>query len=105
MTDELGRTIEALLFLSPEPVAPAELAEAVDVDEEAVAGALDELEKALEADGRARGHPGSRGRRPQAAGEAKDPAAHPGAGRGARDRRLPAAGVSAGDRPDPRGLV
>ena len=52
MTDELGRTIEALLFLSPEPVAPAELAEAIDVDEEAVAGALDELEQALEADGR-----------------------------------------------------
>jgi segregation and condensation protein B len=52
VTDELGRTIEALLFLAPEPVAPAELAEAVDVDEEAVAGALDELEKALEADGR-----------------------------------------------------
>ena len=50
--DGLGRTIEALLFLSPEPVAPAELAEAIEVDEEAVAAALEQLEKALEADGR-----------------------------------------------------
>ena len=43
-----------------------------------------------------------RGRRPAPAGEAADAAADPGAGRDARDRRLPAAGLAARDRPDPR---
>ena len=38
------RCVEALLFLSPEPVSVAELAEAIEVDEEAVAKAIDELE-------------------------------------------------------------
>jgi segregation and condensation protein B len=52
MSDGLGRTVEALLFLSPEPVTPAELAEAIEVDEEAVAGAIDELERSLAADER-----------------------------------------------------
>jgi segregation and condensation protein B len=51
-TDGLGRTVEALLFLSPEPVTPAELAEAIEVDEEAIAAALDELEERLAADER-----------------------------------------------------
>jgi segregation and condensation protein B len=51
-TDGLGRTVEALLFLSPEPVTPAELAEAIDVDEEAVATAIEELESRLTADER-----------------------------------------------------
>jgi segregation and condensation protein B len=50
--DGLGRTVEALLFLSPEPVTPAELAEAIEVDEEAIAEALDELERRLAADER-----------------------------------------------------
>jgi segregation and condensation protein B len=45
-------TVEALLFLSPEPVSAAELAEAIEVDEEAVAQAIDELERRLGADGR-----------------------------------------------------
>jgi segregation and condensation protein B len=51
-TDGLGRTLEALLFLSPEPVSAAELAEAIVVEEEAVAEAIDELEQALAGDQR-----------------------------------------------------
>ena len=51
-TDGLGRTLEALLFLSPEPVSAAELAEAIEVREEAVAEAIDELEQRLAGDQR-----------------------------------------------------
>jgi segregation and condensation protein B len=50
--DGLGQIVEALLFLSPEPVSAAELAEAIEVEEDAVAEAVDELEGRLEADGR-----------------------------------------------------
>jgi len=50
--DGLGQTIEALLFLSPDPVPAAELAEAIEVEEDAVAEALDELEGRLQEDGR-----------------------------------------------------
>ena len=50
--DGLGPMVEALLFLSPEPVSPAELAEAIEVTEDAVAEAVEELEGRLEADGR-----------------------------------------------------
>jgi segregation and condensation protein B len=50
--DGLGRTVEALLFLSPDPVSAAELAEAIEVDEEAVAGALEGLEGRLQEEGR-----------------------------------------------------
>jgi segregation and condensation protein B len=50
--DGLGGTVEALLFLSPEPVLASELAEAIDTDEEAVAKAIDELEDRLASDGR-----------------------------------------------------
>jgi segregation and condensation protein B len=50
--DPLIPTVEALLFLSPDPVSAAELAEAIEVEEEAVAGVLEELERELEADGR-----------------------------------------------------
>jgi segregation and condensation protein B len=50
--DGLGTTVEALLFLSPEPVSAAELAEAIEVDEEAVAEAIDELEGRLASDDR-----------------------------------------------------
>jgi segregation and condensation protein B len=49
---ELRTTLEALLFLSPEPVSAAELAEASEVDEEAVAEALEGLEGELESNGR-----------------------------------------------------
>jgi segregation and condensation protein B len=50
--DGLGQSIEALLFLSPDPVSAAELAEAIEVDEEAVAEAIDQLEGRLKEDGR-----------------------------------------------------
>jgi segregation and condensation protein B len=50
--DGLGRTLEALLFLSPDPVSAADLAEAIEIGEEAVAEALEELERRLEAGGR-----------------------------------------------------
>ncbi len=50
--DGLSATVEALLFLSPDPVSAAELAEAIEVEEESVAGVLDELERKLEAEGR-----------------------------------------------------
>jgi segregation and condensation protein B len=50
--DGLGQTVEALLFLSPEPVSAAELAEAIEVDEEEVGEALEALEGRLESDGR-----------------------------------------------------
>ena len=45
---------------------------------------------------------GGRGRRAAPAGQAAHPAADAGAGRDARDRRVPAARVAAGDHPHPR---
>ncbi len=51
-TDGLGTQVEALLFLSPEPVTTAELAEAIEVEEEAVVRALEELEGRLAGEGR-----------------------------------------------------
>jgi segregation and condensation protein B len=50
--DALGATLEALLFLSPDPVSAADLAEAIEVEEEEVAVALEELERQLTAGGR-----------------------------------------------------
>ena len=50
--DGLGRILEALLFLSPDPVSAADLAEAIEIDEEAVAEALEELEGRLGTEGR-----------------------------------------------------
>ncbi|MDP9228640.1 MAG: SMC-Scp complex subunit ScpB, partial [Actinomycetota bacterium] len=44
----LGPTIEALLFLSPDPVSAAELAEATEADEDAVAEAVEALGEQLE---------------------------------------------------------
>jgi segregation and condensation protein B len=49
---KLAPTVEALLFLSPEPVSAGELAEAIEIDEEAVAEALEGLAKELEGNGR-----------------------------------------------------
>jgi segregation and condensation protein B len=43
VTSRMARTIEALLFLSPEPVRPAELAEVTDSTEAEVDRALDQL--------------------------------------------------------------
>ena len=50
--DPLVAQVEALLFLSTDPVSAAELAEALEVEEEAVAEALERLESALPEDGR-----------------------------------------------------
>jgi segregation and condensation protein B len=51
VTPELQRVVEALLFLAPDPVSTAELADACDVSEAQVDRALDALEGEL-ADGR-----------------------------------------------------
>jgi segregation and condensation protein B len=51
-TDGLAATVEALLFLSPEPLTAGELAEAIEVEEEAVAQAIEVLEGRLAADER-----------------------------------------------------
>ena len=48
----LAQTLEALLFLAPDPVSAAELAEATEVEEEAVVEALEQLESGLRDDGR-----------------------------------------------------
>lgn len=50
--DGLGQTVEALLFLSPDPVSAGDLAEAIEVEEEAVTEALEGLERRLEQNGR-----------------------------------------------------
>jgi segregation and condensation protein B len=50
--DGLNGTVEALLFLAPDPVSAAELAEAIEAEEETVADILDQLERRLETDGR-----------------------------------------------------
>ena len=47
----LAAQVEALLFLAPEPVSGEELADALQVGEEAVAAALEELEEALDGRG------------------------------------------------------
>jgi segregation and condensation protein B len=44
--DELARIVEALLFLSPEPVAVADLAEAAQCDADEIAAALAQLDRA-----------------------------------------------------------
>jgi segregation and condensation protein B len=41
----LARTVEALLFLSSDPLSPAELAEAAEADEQAVIAALEHLSR------------------------------------------------------------
>ncbi|MGH2924756.1 MAG: SMC-Scp complex subunit ScpB [Solirubrobacterales bacterium] len=50
MTTELQRTVEALLFLSPEPVSTADLASACEVSEAEIDRALDALEGAIASD-------------------------------------------------------
>jgi len=52
VSDGLQPTLEALLFLSPEPVSAAELAEAAEADEDAVVEALEAFGGKLEQDGR-----------------------------------------------------
>ena len=111
---ELARTLEALLFLAPEPVAEAELADALECSADELAAALARLRedfapgerglvlrragRGLDAGHRARG----RGRRAAPARAAAHAAADAGAGRDAGDRRLPAARLAPGDHADPR---
>jgi segregation and condensation protein B len=49
--NKIARQVEALLFLSPEPVSLDELADAVQAGEEAVREAIDELREALDGRG------------------------------------------------------
>jgi segregation and condensation protein B len=51
-SDGLGANVEALLFLSPDPVSASELAEAIEVEEEAVVEAVETLGSELESSGR-----------------------------------------------------
>lgn len=50
--DELHRTLESLLFLSPDPVALAALAQATETEPDEVAGALEQLRADYERGGR-----------------------------------------------------
>ena len=104
---DLARTVEALLFLSPDPVSVADLAEATEATEGQVAEAIELLSEDL-AEGK-RGivlrlvgggfalasDPAGGGRGAAPAGQTAHPAADPGAGRDAGDRRLPAARLAA----------
>ena len=49
---ELDRIVESLLFLSPDPVAPAALADACEVDEDEVTTSLERLREAYASHGR-----------------------------------------------------
>ena len=51
-SDPLATQLEALLFLAPDPVSASELAEALEMDEEPVAEALEALEGDLAGSGR-----------------------------------------------------
>ena len=112
--NELARIVEALLFLSPEPLDVERLADACEVVRGRGRGGARPparaLRRGLPRRGAARGggrlharhRPGGRARRPAAARQAAHAAAHPGAGRVPRDRRLPPAGLAARDRAHPR---
>lgn len=52
MNPELDRIVESLLFLSPDPVSAATLAEACEVDEDEVVAALGRLRRAYASHGR-----------------------------------------------------
>ena len=113
-TAQLERTLEALLFLSPDPVDADALADATGAELHEVVTALERLREHYEFERRGlvlrelaggwalSDAPRRRARRAPAAGPAADAAADARAGRDARDRRLPAAGLAARDRPDPR---
>ena len=51
-SDPLATQLEALLFLAPDPVSASELAEALEMEEEPVAEALEALERELAGSGR-----------------------------------------------------
>ena len=108
---ELARIVEALLFLGPTRSAPRSRRGGRTGRRRARRGAR---RAALEYAPGARGlqsarrrrdprdRPGGRGRRAAAARQAAHAAADAGAGRDARDRRLPPTGLAPGDRPHPR---
>ena len=50
--DGVAATLEALLFLSPDPVPAVDLAESIEIDEEEVVSAVEALGEQLEATGR-----------------------------------------------------
>ena len=113
-TPSLERTIEALLFLAPDPLSEPELAEATEAGAEDVRAALAELAEQYAA-GPARDHaaragrrldagerPRGRGRRPAPVQPQAHRDAHPRAGGDAGDRRLPAADLAPGDHAHPR---
>ena len=114
---DLSRTVEALLFLSAQPVAVADLAQATEATEGQIAEAIELLREDL-AEGK-RGivlrevsggfalasDPASEGAARRLLSEAADAAADPGPGRDPGDRRLPAAGHPARGRPHPRRLL
>ena len=114
MTIGLEQTLESLLFLSAEPVEPTALADATGAELHEVVTRARAAARALRVrapragPARARRRLGAqqpprrRARRAAAAGPPADAAADAGAGRDAGNRRLPAAGLAAGDRPDPR---
>ena len=114
MSVGLESTLEALLFLTAEPVDAEALADATGAELHEVVTALERLREHYEferrglvlrelAGGWALSTPSRRrARRAAAAGPAAHAAADAGPGRDAGDRRLPAAGLAAGDRPDPR---
>ncbi len=111
----MERELEALLFLSPDPVPVEELADALRVEEDEVAAGLRALAVALEGRGvvlrelaggwTLASHPDAE----EAGAAAARPPAHAGAharpGRDALDRRLPAAGLAPRGRADPRGRL
>ena len=107
----LARTLEALLFLSPEPAPPTGRGRQIRLRR--LTAALEELPPTTRrvsagwscASSRAAGRwhgAGAGGGRAPPAGPAAHPAADAGTVRDARDRRLPAARVAAGDHPHPR---
>ena len=111
---ELARIVEALLFLSPDPVtrgrprrgdrlraptsSPRRSPSSTARTRRARAACSSSASRAA----RARHRPGRRGGRAAPARQAAHAAADARAGRDAGDRRLPAAGLAAGDHPHPR---
>ena len=114
LSAELERTLEALLFLSPEPVAADALADAAEVELHEVVAALERLREHYEFERRGlvlrelaggwslSSHPEAEDAAQATARAAAHAGADAGAGRDAGDRRLPAAGLASGDRAHPR---
>ena len=108
----LARTLEALLFLAPDPVSLKDLADATGAWEDEVTEALGELRHHLDGHGVAlrevgggftlAAEPAAEEAARRLLGRAAHAVADPRAGRDAVDRRLPAAGLASRDRAHPR---